>query len=43
LALLRVYCPEGRDADVDELAGMVIQDALKAKQEKREHEREQSA
>jgi len=50
VVLLRAYCPDGRadgpdgrELDPDEMACIVIQDALKAKREKRKHEREQSA
>ena len=35
VALLRAYCPDGRDLDLDELACMAIQQALAARKEQR--------
>jgi len=35
LALLRAYCPEGRDLGPDELACMAIQQALEARKARR--------
>lgn len=43
VALLRAYCPEGRDLDVDDMACMAIEQALRVKREHREHERSQTA
>ena len=39
IALLRAYCPEGRDSDLDELACMAIQQALAARKERRDEKR----
>jgi hypothetical protein len=43
IVLLRAYCPEGRNLDLDELACMVIQDAMKAKRQQRARERGETA
>ena len=39
VALLRAYCPAGRDLDLDELDCLAIQQALAARQARREDNR----